>query len=255
MRIFKTTAGKGENVVVIHGAYANHEDMLPIAEKLASRYTVTSVDCPGMGHSDWDPSIHSIHDLADKILAVLPEHATYIGWSFGGLLCQSIAARYPERVKRFIGIGTTPKFIAASDWIGFPQPGYASLMVPALESSDLRTVLTAYYEHEFSRIDKAHSALYPKIQEICKHRPNSSIEAVKKITFICDTSDLRKEFQSIQCPIDLIIGEEDANVPPSAWPQIKTLNAKVQIHPIKDAEHAPFWTHPQAFWQIMDQFI
>jgi len=41
----------------------------------------------------------------------LPDKATYIGWSFYGLLAQAIAVLHPERVVRIIGLNTSPKLL------------------------------------------------------------------------------------------------------------------------------------------------
>ena len=128
-------------------------------------------------------------------------------------------------------------------------------MVPAVEASGLRAILTAYYENEFANIDKAKSALYPKLQEICQHRPNTPAEIVRNITQLCDSTDLRSALKTITCPIDFIIGDQDANVPKPAWEKIKTLNRNIRIHEIKNAEHAPFWTHPEEFNHILKKIL
>jgi len=102
MSIFKEVVGQGQDIVILHGWSCNHRMMQPVVNQLSARYRITAVDLPGTGQSDWAPETQSIHDIADQLLPELPAHAIYIGWSFGGLTSISIAARYPERVKRFI---------------------------------------------------------------------------------------------------------------------------------------------------------
>ncbi len=254
MHIYTEVKGQGEDIVLIHGACASHEDMAPVVESLVSRYRVTNVGLPGSGHSDWDPAIGNIHDIADAILPVLPQQAIYIGWSFGGLVSQSIAARYPTRVKRFIGLGTTPKFIAAQDWIGFPQPGYHALVSPILEEKGLLAFLKSCYDHELTQT-KPKPEIYDQAQKICDARVEISREVLDKLLKICDATDLREAFKSIDCPIDLILGDQDQNVPQAAWAKIQALNPKVCIHEIKGAEHISFWTHPEAFKKILQEIL
>ena len=254
MSIYIETKGTGENIVVIHGGCANYEDMTPVVESLASHYRVTNVGLPGSGRSDWDPSIKTIHDIADAILPVMPENAIYVGWSFGGLVSQSIAARYPDRVKRFIGLGASPKFIAAQDWIGFPQPGYRAMIGTLLEEKGFLSFLKGYYDYEFSKIEPKPEAYY-QAQKICEARVEMSRDVIYKLMEICDATDLREEFESIHCPIDLIIGDQDENVPQAAWGNIKALNPRVRIHAIKSAGHTFFWTHPEEFKKILQKVL
>src|ERR1700688_4793795 len=118
MAIFKTVTGHGGPVVIMHGWGCNHRYMQPIVQQLANRYCVINVDLPGRGNSDWQPNIRTIHDIADLVIADLPETAIYVCWSFGSLVSLSIATRYPNRVQRIVGICSTPKFIADENWPG-----------------------------------------------------------------------------------------------------------------------------------------
>jgi pimeloyl-[acyl-carrier protein] methyl ester esterase len=95
MTIYKETHGHGKDIVILHGWGCDQSYMQPIVDQLKDRYRVTNVDLPGRGKSDWQPNIKTIHDMADYVLPDLPENAIYIGWSFGGLISVSIAARHP----------------------------------------------------------------------------------------------------------------------------------------------------------------
>jgi len=72
---------------------------------------------------------------------------------------------------------------------------------------------------------------------------------------ICDNTDIRREFSTIQCPIDLIIGNQDECVPASCFGKIKALNSKVNIHEIPNAQHLSFWTHPKEFNKILNNIL
>lgn len=153
MSIYKTVTGKGEEVVLIHGWSCDHRYMQPISNLLASHYRVTNIDVPGCGKSNWQTKFKSIHDIADALLPHLPDQAVYIGWSFGGLLALSIAARYPERVKRIVGIATSPKFIEDKNWLGLPQPGFKESFLPEIQKLGLYQVFKNIYDAEFSSFD------------------------------------------------------------------------------------------------------
>jgi pimeloyl-[acyl-carrier protein] methyl ester esterase len=253
MNIFKEVTGQGPDVVLIHGGAASHLDMIPIAEELASRYRVINIDLPATGSSTWDSSIHTIHDMADRVLAEMPKQAIYIGWSFGGLIAQSIAAKHPQRIKHLIGITTSPKFITTVNWPGFPQP-FAEIIAPMLEGKEAKDLMQSFYEYEFEHT-KPKSTTYPKNLDLCLKTSTISNDLLMKRLEIADATDLRELFKTISCPIDLILGGTDAHTPKEGFKKIIALNPTTKIHEVQNAGHAPFWTHPKEFNEILNNIL
>ena len=249
MAIVKTTEGHGENVVILHGWGGDLRHMEPIARLLIPRYRVTNINLPGTGQSSWREETRSIHDIADQLLADLPEKAIYIGWSFGGLVAMSLAARYPQRVVRFIGIGTTPKFIPDRNWPG--DPGF-KIISTKIKEKGFKSFWMGFLDAEF-----ADFILKPQAYLDLSHMPAQfkSLDIFIRGIDICDATDLRKEFASLTCPIDLILGEQDGMVPKEAFKKISHLNSHARLHIIHGAHHMPFWTHPDAFNRILQSIL
>ncbi len=256
MNIHKEVFGTGEDIVIIHGGLANDEDMLPIVEHLSNRYRVTNVSLPGNGKTKWNDTIKTVHDEANTILPELPEKATYIGWSKGGLVIQSIAINHPHRIKHLIGIGTTPKFIEADNWIGVQKPGFMNIVREVLKdpNATVHTFLNGAANAEFANFNPKPNK-YQQILNNITNRSDIPKNVIETLISIVDNTDLRQEFKNISCPIDLIMGSDDPNVPTHGCEQIKTLNTLVNIHKINGAKHAPFWTHPKEFNQILDEIL
>lgn len=166
MTIFTKTKGAGDEIVLLHGVADDHAYMLPIMEQLSKRYHVTTLDEPGCGNSPWQSQIKDVHDLVDTLLPVLPERATYIGSSFGGSLAISLAARYPERVKRIITIGSSPKFIEASDWPGIPAPGLEAAIFPLIEGNGIAGFLKNFHDDEFADFPQKLEAYHQLNQQL-----------------------------------------------------------------------------------------
>ncbi len=254
MKIFKQISGQGEDVVLLHGWGCDHRHMQPIADQLSGRYRVTNVDLPGCGQSDWHDSIETIRDFADQLLPHLPKQAIYIGWSFGGLVSMSIGARYPERMKRFIGIGTIPKFVTGDDWEAIPQPGFKKVFEEGISKVGFKKFLEDYYDVEFQNIDPKPAA-YHKLLKLLDETDNVDMDVLYKGVEIVDNADLRAEFAALQCPIDLIFGGKDNSIPTVTHENVKKLNPAANIHIIKDSNHMSFWTYPDEFNAILETIL
>ena len=256
MNIYKTEAGAPgkQKVVVLHGWGCDHRHMQPIVDALSDRYHVYNYDLPGRGKSEWDANIKSIDDFVDALLSHLPETAIYVGWSFGGLISMLIAARYPERVERFIGIGTTPRFIASDNWIGFPQPGFKVPFQQGIDELGFMKFMEAYIDNEFQDI----APLPPGHQELYDILHNSSevdLDILYDGINICDSTDLRKSFAQINCPIKFIWGGADDCVPNESHDNILKLNSYAHADVIEGAHHMMFWTHQKEFNGILNKLM
>ncbi|WP_423064047.1 alpha/beta fold hydrolase [Candidiatus Paracoxiella cheracis] len=208
---------------------------------------------PGRGKSDWISNIKTIHDMADAILSHLPKNAIYIGWSFGGLVTFSIAARYPDRVSQIIGIATTPKFIESDNWEGVPAPGFQAGF-EEIKKLGFNHFFRAHYDFEFAKFYPK-PVSYHQLIQLLDNTPKQELETLLHGIHLCDYTDLRADFQTLQCPIDLLLGENDSAVPLSAHAAIKSLNDNVYLHIIPNAQHMPFWTHPAEFQDKLQNIL
>lgn len=256
MAIFKTSIGQGLDVVVLHGWCLDHRWVQPIVDQLAPHFCVTTIDLPGCGQSDWPPTVKTMHDLADQLLPQLPEKAIYIGSSIGGPIAISIAARHPDHVKHLIGIGTMPKFIADSDWIGVPQPGFAAMLVPTLEKEGYKSTLERFCDDEFNDMRPKPAAYETLLKLLDSDYAKPDLAALAQGLKITDETDLRSAFRSLTSRIDLIFGSQDAQAPTAGCEQIKALNpGQTRIHTIDGARHLPYWTHSEAFKKILSSIL
>ena len=100
-------AGKGPDLVLLHGALATHCDWLegPF-DALARRFRVTAVDRPGHGLSLRPRFEGTPRDQAGQIRAGLQElgigRATFAGHSMGGLVALAMAEQFPDMVERLV---------------------------------------------------------------------------------------------------------------------------------------------------------
>lgn len=253
MKIATFTEGTGPNIVLLHGWTHDHHSMQPFIDLLKPHYQVTAADLPGAGASEWDYNFDSVNAVAEAMLNAMPDNAIYIGWSWGGAIAQSIAGRYPERVNHLILTGSVPKFVEGPDWPGVPQPGFSAILNELSSDETYKQFLLGFYDIEFSDAEDAtaHQQLIDLLNKTGLTIPlDIEIQGIN----IIDKADLRQEFANITCPIDMIIGTKDESVPVD-WQKVKALNKNVKLHYIENAQHMPFWTHPNAFNAVLENIL
>ena len=101
-RVHFRAGGAGPVVLLLHQSPQNSAAMLPLAQKLVSRYCVVAPDSPGFGLSD--PLPHetvTIEDMAHALdeftTAIQLPPATVIGVHTGAKIALEFALRFPEK--------------------------------------------------------------------------------------------------------------------------------------------------------------
>ena len=103
--------GKGDKVIVlVHGNFSSSYHYEPLYKRIPDEFRVIAPDLRGYGDSSYNKGIESLHELADDVVDLLKvlkvEKCILAGWSLGGCVSQSIAARYPEIVEKLVLISS-----------------------------------------------------------------------------------------------------------------------------------------------------
>jgi 3-oxoadipate enol-lactonase len=104
--------GRGSPLVLIQGVGVGRWGWEPVADRLARRFQVITIDNRGIGASDAPPGHYSTRRMADDVLAVLDhagiQQASLVGTSLGGMIAQELALAHPERVDKLVLVATIP---------------------------------------------------------------------------------------------------------------------------------------------------
>jgi 3-oxoadipate enol-lactonase len=104
--------GRGSPLVLIQGVGVGRWGWEPVADRLARRFQVITIDNRGIGASDSPPEHYSTRMMADDVLAVLDhagiQRASLGGTSLGGMIAQELALAHPERVDKLVLVATIP---------------------------------------------------------------------------------------------------------------------------------------------------
>ena len=102
VKLHHEIVGHGPNVVLLHPVGLDLTFLTPVAELLSKDFTVLSVDQRGHGQSPALPAANSLDDYADDLHALLDDTgfapAAIVGFSFGGMVAQTLALSYPDDV-------------------------------------------------------------------------------------------------------------------------------------------------------------
>src|SRR5688572_8520441 len=124
MHMYYEVSGKGEPLVVLHGAYMDIPTMGGIIPKLAETHRVYAVELQGHGRTtDIDRKI-TYQNLADDVAAFMDAvglaKADVFGYSMGGQAALQVAIRHPAKVNRVVAAsvgydlrGWQPEYTAA----------------------------------------------------------------------------------------------------------------------------------------------
>ncbi|MCP3097844.1 alpha/beta hydrolase [Myxococcus sp. K15C18031901] len=104
MQMYYEVSGKGDPLIVLHGAYMNIPSMGAIITRLAKTHQVYALEFQGHGRTtDIDRPItyaHLADDVAAFMNAVGLEKADVFGYSMGAAAGLQLAIRHPEKVNK-----------------------------------------------------------------------------------------------------------------------------------------------------------
>jgi len=114
MKMYYEVSGKGDPLIVLHGAYMNIPTMGSIIPKLAKTHRVYALELQGHGRTnDIDRPI-TYPNLADDVAAFMDavglQKADVFGYSMGAATGLQVAIRHPEKVNRLVAAATAYDF-------------------------------------------------------------------------------------------------------------------------------------------------
>lgn len=241
MSLWTQTAGKGADLLLLHGWGMNATVWLPLAKELEKDYRVTLVELPGHGESPWQAAADGLRGWAEQVLAIAPPDAIWLGWSLGGLVMQQAAWMQPQKPRALVGLATSPCFVQRDGW---------SCAIPAAVLESFAAELKADTPKTLRRflalqVQGAADAkkLLSQLRREFDSRPAPQPAALQTGLDILLHSDLRTRLKALDLPVSWILGQRDTLVPDSLARVLPECQPKVQLHVLDGAAHAPFLSH------------
>jgi pimeloyl-[acyl-carrier protein] methyl ester esterase len=245
-------AGRGPDVMLIHGWGMHGGVWADVRDQLAQEYRVHVVDLPGMGYSA-PIAPFDLKRLAQVVAAELPENAAIIGWSLGGQVALRLALDHPGRVSRVALVGSTPRFVQGDGW----QAGIAPQVFrqfAAQVAADYHDTMTRFLGLQAFG-GEASRTLLRELKERFFVRPAPDAESLRDALTILLETDLRAELPQLRIPVLLLHGNRDTLAPVAASQWMAQQLPQARLHVIEGASHAPFLSHPATFMQTVRPFL
>jgi 2-(acetamidomethylene)succinate hydrolase len=227
-----------------------------MAELLAARFRIVSIDQRGHGRAAKPASGYSGEDYAADLGTLLKEKTLLIGHSLGARNALVAGVRYPDKVTAVVAIDFTP----------YIEP----------EVFDALDARVAGGDRVFSSLDEIRDYLrqrYPRlpsdaIERRARHgyecidgnwRPLASPAAMRQ-TCAGLREYLAPTLEAIRVPVLLLRGAESKLVSREAWARARALRPDIRAQEIADADHYVLEEQPAAvaaavldFWDSIER--
>ena len=232
----------------LHGLTVDHNLFNGQIDFFSDRYNILTWDAPAHGASrPYENFTYEKAAIAAKQILDdngIPE-AVFIGQSMGGFISQSVIKRFPEVVKGFVSIDSTPfgeKYYSGSDKWWLRQIEWMSGLYP---DKSLRRAVAAQCtttEHAYQNMLDMHS-IYSK-KELCH------LLGIGFAGFLEDNSDIK-----INCPVLLIVGKLDKTGKVQSYNRQWSEDLGVPITWIENAAHNSNDDAPEAVNTAIESFL
>ena len=207
--------GAGEPLVLICGYTGVKESWVYQVDELARHFQVITFDNRGVGETTVPKEPFTIADMAADTAGLIEAlglgSANLFGISMGGLIAQTLALDFPDRVKK-VALGCTSH---GGKHAVQPEPDVMAALAkagdPNISPEDgVRMNLPIMFSDKFIREEP--QKIEDHVRMALKYRPTpeGAMGQMKALSFF----NVKKRLGDIKCPVLVIAGTQDRMMPP-----------------------------------------
>lgn len=245
-------SGAGRDLVLLHGWGMHGGVWAGVVPTLAQQFRVHVIDLPGYGDSA-AITPYSLDTIAQRLADLLPAQFDVCGWSLGGQLALTLAARYPARVRRLATVGCNPCFVTRTDWPLGISSDVLQLFADSL-AQDYAGTLKRFLALQVQG-DATARAVLTQLRALLFSRGQPSEAVLKAGLAILLNTDLRPLLGEINQPTLVVHGEHDTLAPLAAGAWLADSLPDARFHGVTGASHAPFLSHSADFTAALTDFL
>jgi len=231
------------NLTFIHGWGSSSVAWRHQVEHFSKKYSAKALDLPGHGNKP-PIDLYTFNSLASSLSTIINPQAMnmLIGSSYGGMLAIEMVHKEPKKFKALVLAGCNAKF---SDGI---NPVIIKNLIRNLGRNFEATMRNCYGLFFSNKEGRAREAF---LNEQALPDKKATIDILEQLI----TLDLNEKLKHMNIPTLIIHGDKDEVCPIGTGrllhKDIKDSSFKV----FKDAGHVPFYTQPQDFNRVLEDFI
>jgi proline iminopeptidase len=266
--------GSGEPLLLIPGGPGDSHYFHPAFSTLANSFKVICFDAFGRGNSDKakNPKEYSfnrdVEDIEGLRIALGFETINLLGHSYGGMVAQAYALKYPNRVKRLILANT---LFSAEMWQANNDNCNYEIRNQYPEIWDSLMIVRS---QGFHSKDKIHRKLYAEVPAglfyfydaakavILEYNSNPEVYygiAGDDCDFLIGGDitniDFRTDLKNLKMPMLILAGRFDRVALPRFSIQFKQYAPKAEFVMFEKSGHLPFVEEPDKFFKVLRDFL
>jgi len=246
--------GIGEPVIFLHAFPLNRAMWEGLIKALLNeqKFRLVSLDWRGFGESDITTDLSTMDMFADDVAGLMDalgmEQAVICGLSMGGYAAFALLRKYPHRIKALVLADTRPdgdteegkanreKLARLAEVEG--NEAIADLQLPRLIAENTR---------------QQHPEVELRIRQMINAATQSGIAAAARgMALRADATEL---LAAITCPTLVLVGEQDALIPPSVAQEYASRIPEAQFAVIPHAGHLSSLEQPGTFLTMIRNFL
>jgi pimeloyl-ACP methyl ester esterase len=247
--------GEGDVLVFLHGWAASSRVFVQQAEYFSQKNKVILVDLPGHGKTSWQEI--SFDAVADEINVLLQKinvaSFSLVGSSMGGVVALKLCARFPEKIKRLVMVGSLPQFCRSPGMpLGLDRAQFEKLKSQLAHKYP--SILDIFFRSLFT-IEERESQ---KFQWLHQFRREEDVPSKDALVYFLDklgTEDLMPILKEIKIPALFIAGAQDYICPSDSLAFLKNILPRIHFHVIEQSGHFPFLIRSTEFNQAVEKFL
>lgn len=239
---YRLDGDEGRPVVMLSNSLASNLHMwdLQVEPLEMAGFRVLRYDSRGHGQSDAPEGPYTIEMLADdavglmEVLAVGPVH--FCGLSKGGMVGQSLGARYPDRL-RSLTIAASAAYMASKTvW---------EERIQLVQAEGMAAVVDATIDRWFTHHGQERMA--GEVEQVRSMILTTPVQGFVACARAIMAMDMRESNRSIRTPTQVIVGDHDPGTTPDHAREIAAAIPDARLEIIPDAAHFVNVEQPVAF--------
>lgn len=250
-QIHYVVEGSGEPILLVPGLGGGTRQLAKIGAELASTNLVVTVDPRGAGQSDKPDMRYDGALLATDMAAVLDHagvpQAHFVGISFGGMIGQEMALRFPARLRSLLLASSFAKSDAWTDRMW--QVRETLIRKLGLAEHFKLAVMFLFSPRAFR--DEADTVAM--IEAAVGANPPDPVGYMRQLEF-CRDHDASQRLSRVGLPTLVVQGADDILASPIQGRELAKAIPGAQFREVPDAAHLFMLSRPAEFARMIREF-